>query len=149
MTIAPNRAVAIATPLVFAPVAGAVTALAAKYAPGVEIDEGQLQAIFIAGATIAVAKAGLWMKGWQDYEKQQEIMPADALEPANAIVATGGEHDMDEDPEVDAEADAEAESTPEDAEFDDDVAEDEPDDLMAEIEAALAEDSDPVSAGKV
>lgn len=80
MNASPNRVVAIATPLVFAPLAGAVTALAAKYAPGLDIDEGQLEAIFIAGAAIAVAKAGLWLKGWQDYEKRQETMHAAAVE---------------------------------------------------------------------
>ncbi|MDP8907990.1 MAG: hypothetical protein M3N47_02485 [Chloroflexota bacterium] len=74
MNVSPNRVVAIATPLLFAPLAGTVAALAAKYAPGLEIDQGQLEAVFIAGATIAVAKAGLWLKGWQDYEKRQEAM---------------------------------------------------------------------------
>ena len=75
MNVSPNRVVAIATPLVFAPLAGTVAALAAKYAPGLEIDQGQLVAVFIAGATIAFAKAGLWLKGWQDYEKRQEAIP--------------------------------------------------------------------------
>jgi hypothetical protein len=79
MNTSPNRMVAIATPLVFAPLAGALTALAAKYAPGLEIDEGQLQAIFIAGATIALAKSGLWLKGWQDYEKREQAGRAAAV----------------------------------------------------------------------
>ena len=83
MSMSPNRMVAVATPLVFAPLAGAITALAAQYAPGLDIDSGQLEAIFIAGATIAFAKAGLWMKGWQDYEKRQEathVVASDAAE---------------------------------------------------------------------
>lgn len=79
MNTSPNRMVAIATPLVFAPLAGAITALAAKHAPGLEIDEGQLQAIFIAGATIALAKSGLWLKGWQDYEKREQAGQAAAV----------------------------------------------------------------------
>lgn len=79
MNASPNRVVAIATPLVFAPLAGAVTALAAKYAPGLDIEQGQLEAVFIAGATIAVAKAALWLKGWQDYEKRQEVMATAGL----------------------------------------------------------------------
>ena len=65
-----NRTVAVLTPLVFAPLAGAVSVAAARYLPGVTIDEGSLEAIFIAGATIAFAKAGLWMKGWQAYEQR-------------------------------------------------------------------------------
>jgi hypothetical protein len=68
MTIAPNRAVAVLTPLVFAPLAGAVSVWAASHA-GIDIDAGSLQAIFIAGATVALAKAALWLKGWQDWEK--------------------------------------------------------------------------------
>ncbi len=72
MTIAPNRAVALLTPLVFAPLAGAISVLVAQHMPGVEIDRGALEAIFIAGATIAFAKAGLWLKGWQEYEKHTE-----------------------------------------------------------------------------
>src|SRR5262245_30686512 len=68
MSIAPNRAVAFLTPLVFAPVAGAVSVWAAEHA-GVDLDATSLQAIFIAGAGIAFAKAGLWLKGWQDWEK--------------------------------------------------------------------------------
>ena len=51
---------------------------AAKYVPGVDIDTGSVEAIFIAGATIAFAKAGLWLKGWQDYEKRHDVLaPAD------------------------------------------------------------------------
>ena len=80
MSTSPNRMVAIATPLVFAPLAGAITALAAKHAPGLEIDQGQLEAIFIAGATIALAKSGLWLKGWQDYEKREQANQAAAAQ---------------------------------------------------------------------
>jgi len=71
MLVNPNRTVAALTPLVFAPAAGAISALAAKY--GLDLDGGQLSAIFVTGATIAFAKAGLWMKGWQDYEAREQI----------------------------------------------------------------------------
>lgn len=71
MLVNPNRTVAALTPLVFAPAAGAISALAGKY--GLDLDGGELSAIFVAGATIAFAKAGLWMKGWQDYEKREQI----------------------------------------------------------------------------
>ncbi len=71
MTITPGRLVAVLTPLVFAPLAGSICVLAARYLPGVDIDQGSLQAIFIAGATIAFGKAALWLKGWQDWEKRE------------------------------------------------------------------------------
>ena len=70
-SIKPNQVVVALTPVVFAPLAGAISVLAAKYFPGVKIDTGSLTSIFIAGATIALAKAGLWLKGWQEYEKRQ------------------------------------------------------------------------------
>jgi hypothetical protein len=86
-----NRTVAVLTPLVFAPLAGAVSVAAARYVPGVTIDEGSLEAIFIAGATIAFAKAGLWMKGWQAYEQRA----------GGAHDATAGADFDDEGPEPD------------------------------------------------
>jgi hypothetical protein len=51
---------------------------AARYFPGVDIDADRLQEIFIAGALIAFGKAGLWLRGWQDYERRQEPL-ADAV----------------------------------------------------------------------
>jgi hypothetical protein len=84
MNIAPNRAVAVLTPLVFAPLAGAVSVLIARYAPGVDIDSSSLEAIFIAGATIAFAKAGIWLKGWQEHEKRQEVLAPDIPDAALA-----------------------------------------------------------------
>ena len=77
MTITPGRLVALLTPLIFAPLAGSISVLAARYLPGVDIDQGSLQAIFIAGATIAFGKAALWLKGWQDWEKREADAPSD------------------------------------------------------------------------
>jgi hypothetical protein len=71
MTSSPNRLVATLTPIVFAPLAGSIAVLAARYFPGVDVDEGSLTAIFVAGATIAFGKAALWLKGWQDWEKRE------------------------------------------------------------------------------
>ncbi len=48
MGISPGRLVAVLTPLVFAPLAGAVSVLAAEHLPGLDIDSDQLQQIFIA-----------------------------------------------------------------------------------------------------
>jgi hypothetical protein len=80
MTITPGRLVALLTPLIFAPLAGSISVLAARYLPGVNIDQGSLQAIFIAGATIAFGKAALWLKGWQDWEKRQADAPSDVID---------------------------------------------------------------------
>jgi hypothetical protein len=101
MNIAPNRAVAVLTPLVFAPLAGAVSVLVAKYAPGVDISSGSLEAVFIAGATIAFAKAGLWLKGWQQHELRQDGLDAAAATTAGA----DDEPDLGPDPDGDVEPD--------------------------------------------
>jgi hypothetical protein len=66
--------------LIFAPLAGSISVLAARYLPGVDIDQGSLQAIFIAGATIAFGKAALWLKGWQDWEKREADAPTDVVD---------------------------------------------------------------------
>src|SRR3954452_417259 len=107
MGIPTNRLVAVLTPLVFAPLAGSICVLAAKYLPGVDINEGSVTAVFVAGATIAFGKAALWMKGWQDWEQRQEPAPAaDAgatvdvadLEPDEAEDAPGSDEEVvDED----------------------------------------------------
>ena len=80
MTITPGRLVAILTPVLFAPLAGSICVLAARYLPGVDIDQGRLQAIFITGATIAFGKAALWLKGWQDWEKREADAPSDIVD---------------------------------------------------------------------
>jgi hypothetical protein len=109
MNIAANRVVAVLTPAVFAPLAGAISVLAADTA-GIKIGEGELTAIFIAGATIAFGKAGLWLKGWQDFEKGQQAMPADAFHSANDVA---GLEDEDE-PAIDDEDDEFEAVAPED-----------------------------------
>jgi hypothetical protein len=103
MNIAPNRAVAMITPLVFAPLAGAISVAAAKYLPGVTVDSGSLEAIFIAGATIAFAKAGIWLKGWQEYEKHQEDLEPDAPDADLAAGVVDDEPDLEPDDELDVE----------------------------------------------
>jgi hypothetical protein len=88
----PNRIVALLTPLVFAPLAGACATWLAKHFPGIEVSQSDLQSIFIAGALVALAPAVQWLHGWQKYEARQ----ADAereVEVANiaagqAMVAT-------------------------------------------------------------
>jgi hypothetical protein len=119
MGISPNRLVAILTPLVFAPLAGAVSVFAAEHIPGLEIDSGQLQQVFIAGALIAFGKAGLWLKGWQDWEKTQNAVPEDVANDmalAAAVVPTA-EPVVDDDPML-ADEDPDMEADDEDADDD-------------------------------
>jgi hypothetical protein len=69
--MSPNRIVAVATPLLFAPLAGAVSAWLAVHFPGFNIDRGALEEVFIAGALIALAPAAQWLHGWQKFEARQ------------------------------------------------------------------------------
>jgi hypothetical protein len=73
----PNRIVALVTP-VAALAAGACATWLAQHFPGINIDQGSLQSVFVAGAVVALAPAAQWLHGWQKYEARE----ADA---ANAI----------------------------------------------------------------
>jgi hypothetical protein len=122
MGITPNRLVAVLTPLVFAPLAGTIAVLAAEHLPGVDIQQDQIQQVFIAGALIAFGKAGLWLKGWQDWEKVQNAVPEDVANDValGATIAPGpfaGDADLDFDPEL---ADADPDLEPAEDEDDDD-----------------------------
>lgn len=93
-----NRVVALATPL-FAAAAGWVATWLADNVPGVSIDQGALEEIFIAGALVALAPAAQWLNGWQKHEARQ-AEAQQALEIANAappaLIAV--EPDEDESP---------------------------------------------------
>jgi hypothetical protein len=93
----PNRIVAVLTPLVFAPAAGAVSAWVAKHAPGVDLSTQELTNIFIAGALVALAPAAQWLHGWQKYE-QREAETERAVAVAAAAPAPVYEAAEDEDP---------------------------------------------------
>ena len=93
----PNRIVAILTPLVFAPAAGAVSAWLASPLPGVDIKQSDLQAVFVGGALIALAPAAQWLHGWQKYEaRQADAEQAIELANANAIAMQASELDSPE-----------------------------------------------------
>jgi hypothetical protein len=77
----PNRLVAVLTPLLFAPLAGAVSAWVAVHLPGVDLPADQVQAVFIAGSLIAFGKAAQWLRGWQAHEARE----ADAAGAAMAL----------------------------------------------------------------
>jgi hypothetical protein len=94
--MSPNRLVALLTPLVFAPLAGAVAAWLAKHFPAIDVSQDDLQQVFIAGALIALVPATQWLHGWQKHEARQ----ADAelqLELANAQSVP--EDDEDDEPD--------------------------------------------------
>jgi hypothetical protein len=104
----PNRIVAVLTPLVFAPLAGAVAAWVAENLPGVEVSASALEEIFIAGALIALAPAVQWLYGWQKHEAREALATqaaelADASLPAEPSEADFAfeEPDFDEGDEFD------------------------------------------------
>jgi hypothetical protein len=102
--ISPNRVVTALTPLVFAPLAGAISVFAAANVPGLEIDTAQLQAVFIAGATIAFGKAALWLKGWQAFEQRDAAVATSEREVASDFDdgdLLGDESDAGEDDDFD------------------------------------------------
>ena len=78
--MSPNRVVAVATPLVFAPLAGAIAAWLAEHFPGFNVDQNALEEIFIAGALIALAPAAQWLHGWQKYEDRQALIARDSVQ---------------------------------------------------------------------
>jgi hypothetical protein len=93
--MSPNRVVAVATPLLFAPLAGAISVWLAEHFPGFNVPQSQLEQIFIAGALIALAPAAQWLHGWQKYEARNADLVRDlAVEPKPVRVElTAGESD--------------------------------------------------------
>jgi hypothetical protein len=91
--MSPNRIVAVLTPLVFAPLAGAVATWIADNVPGTSISASSLEEVFIGGALIGLAPAAQWLHGWQKYEAR-EAEKESAIELANTAAApspaTGG-----------------------------------------------------------
>ena len=154
--MSPNRIVAVLTPLVFAPLAGVVSALLAEHFPGVEVSASSLEEIFIAGALIALAPAAQWLHGWQKFEaRQADAESAIALANASAPAAPAfaAEPEPEEPEPVDEEDElAGLEESGELEEFDelDELDEaDELDELDAEEleDAQLADDEQPAPAG--
>jgi len=88
--MSPNRIVAVLTPLLFAPLAGACAAWLSQHFPGVDVDQNAIEEIFIAGALIALAPAAQWLHGWQKYEARQGELQHDlALASTAAATPTG------------------------------------------------------------
>jgi hypothetical protein len=87
--MSPNRIVAVLTPLVFAPAAGAIAAWIANNIPGAEISARNLEEVFIGGALIGLAPAAQWLHGWQKYETRKAEQE-NAVELANAPSGVAG-----------------------------------------------------------
>jgi hypothetical protein len=90
--MSPNRVVAVLTPLVFAPAAGAIAAWIANNIPGAEISARNLEEVFIGGALIGLAPAAQWLHGWQKYEtrqaeREQAVEAATSAAAAETILA--------------------------------------------------------------
>jgi hypothetical protein len=72
----PNRIVALLTPI-FAGLAGWVAQVIADNFPGAPaLDQGELTAIFIAGATAATIAAREWLIGWRQHEQSEALLEA-------------------------------------------------------------------------
>ena len=80
----PNRIVALLTPVIAIAAGAAATWLADNV--GIDIDQGQLQAVFIAGLLAVLAPAAQWLHGFQKYEAHQQDLDHDAVE-ADAAAA--------------------------------------------------------------
>lgn len=90
-----NRVVALLTPL-FATAAGGVATWIAENFPGVEVSQGALEEIFIAGALVALAPAAQWLHGWQKFEARQadrehDVALAEAAAPTVVTAASAAE----------------------------------------------------------
>lgn len=156
-----NRVVALATPL-FAAGAGWLATLLADNVPGVSIDQGALEEIFIAGALVALAPAAQWLHGWQKYEArradtQQALQIANAGPPTLIAVEADGDEALYDEADGDGafhdESDAdgalydESELLDESGEFDELDELDELDDLDELDEGLPAEEEEPAPAG--
>ncbi|HKG39810.1 MAG TPA: hypothetical protein VKB25_12530 [Conexibacter sp.] len=139
--MSPNRIVALLTPLVFAPLAGAVAAWLAEHFPGIEVDQESLQQIFIAGALVALVPATQWLHGWQKHEARQAELERDvALASLTATAATATampvwDEDMDAGAFEDPDDDFDELPEPPSAEFDDAFDATDDDDELDELEA--------------
>jgi len=152
----PNRVVALLTPLVFAPLAGACAAWLAEHFPGVEVDQGSLEQIFIAGSLIALAPAAQWLHGWQKHEARQAELERDVA-LASAAAPVGIELPAEMEDEGFEDADDFDEATDEGDALDDDALDelddlgeldesDELDELDALDDDGLLDEDDPILA---
>ena len=152
----PNRVVAVLTPLIFAPLAGAAAAWLAEHFQGFQVDPKALEEIFIAGALIALAPAIQWLHGWQKYEAREAELRRDlALADARVEAEPGVEPGPDEDEATDIDDGADLDGF---TDLDEPGGVDELAEELAELEELaemdefdeelLSEDEDPALAGR-
>jgi hypothetical protein len=79
----PNRVVVLLTPL-FSAASGWLAVLSAEHTPFLNLSQGQLTAVFIAGAGIVVPAVYKWLDGWQAHEARLAAPPygRDQVAPA-------------------------------------------------------------------
>jgi hypothetical protein len=68
-----NRVVVLLTP-VFASVSGLLATQIGEWIPGANLDEAEITALFVTGATAALAAAYKWVDGWQKHEASEAIL---------------------------------------------------------------------------
>ena len=124
----PNRMVALLTPVVALGAGGAATWLADNL--GIQVDPGELQAIFVAAIIAVLAPAAQWLYGSQKFERHQAELEQLALKADTEAAAQASEVEM----EVAAGA--------YEAEGDDDEYDDDDDDDGYDDEYAAADDDD-------
>lgn len=150
----PNRIVAFLTPVLFAPLAGAISAWVAENAPGVDLSQERLTSIFIAGAVVALAPALQWLHGWQKFEEREaqaerDVELANSTAAAATLAEPAEEPVSDEEPETETDTEPEAESEEDDALDALDALEDadELDEFEESEDPLVGEDADGVRAG--
>lgn len=88
-----NRIIVLLTP-VFVGISGWICQWVADHFPGAPaLDQGELTAVFVAGALAGVTVVAQWLHGWQKHEARQ----AAADEYADAIA--GGVEEIPEKPD--------------------------------------------------
>jgi hypothetical protein len=135
-----KRTVAVLTPLVFAPFAGAVSVAAAKYLPGVTIDQGSLERSSSRARRSRSRRPGLWMKGWQAHEQREGgahvATAATDLDDGDESFVADPPDTIDDDDGSDLDLDLDDEPEPD---FDFDFGEDEEDDGLMALSSAPEE----------
>src|SRR4051812_19997196 len=99
----PNRIVALLTPVIAIAAGAAASWLADNV--GIDVSQGELQTVFVAGLLAVLAPAAQWLHGFQKYERHQQDLDHDALQAdaeaatrASAVTGAAGDGDYgDED----------------------------------------------------
>ena len=129
----PNRIVALLTPVIAIAAGAAASWLADNV--GIEVSQGELQAVFVGGLLAVLAPAAQWLHGFQKFERYQEDLDRDALKAdAEAAARTSAVTEAADDDEYAGEDDYD-ELAEDDGEFED------------EYEAARDEADEPAPVG--